>query len=144
GLLCTVSAPDPPLTFLVVNTGRFLLTGAKRPPATSLCFGDSGSAFCCPGAGRQPAVESTAPLSRHHPHDARGSGSGFGAAPRSEFALQRQPCARQAAFEHFATPMPFSTGYFATCASGYRAADNGIHQLSLMISPVAPKLCKTP
>src|SRR5947207_1296749 len=32
--------PDPPLTFLVVNTGRFLLTGATRPPATSLCFGD--------------------------------------------------------------------------------------------------------
>src|SRR5262249_25757233 len=86
--------PDPPLTFLVVNTGRFLLTGAKRPPATSLCFGDSGSAFCCPGAGRQPAVESAAPLSRHHPPDARGSGSGFGAAPRSEFALQRQSCAR--------------------------------------------------
>jgi len=32
--------------------------------------------------------------------------------------------------------MPFPTGSFRACASGYRAADNGIHQLSLMISPV--------
>ena len=47
------------------------LDGAERSPPPSLCFSDSGSAFCCPGAGRQPAVESAAPLSRHDPHDAR-------------------------------------------------------------------------
>ena len=109
---------------------------AKHPPATSLRFGNSGSAFCCPGSGRQSAVESAAPLSRHHPHDARGSGSGLGAAPRSEFAFQRQPSVRQAALEHPAAPTPFSTGYFRACASGSRAADNSIHQLSLVISPL--------
>src|SRR6266436_1451898 len=68
---------------------------------------------------------------RHNPHDARSSGSGLGAAPRSEFALQRQPCMRQATLEHLATPMPFSTGYFRAWASGSRTANNGVHQLSL-------------
>ena len=82
--------------------------------------------FCYPGAtglrfrpGRQPAVEPAAPLSRHNPHDARSSGSGLGAAPRSEFALQRQPCVRQAALEQLPTPMPFTTGSFRACASGF-------------------------
>ena len=64
------------------------LGGSERSPPQSLCFGNSGSAFCCPGTGRQPAVES-ALFSRHHPHDALASGSRLGAAPRSEFALQR-------------------------------------------------------
>ena len=99
----------------------------KRPPATSLRFRNSGSPFHGPGPGRQPAVESAAPLSRHHPHDARGSGSGLGAAPWSEFALQRKPSVRQAALEHLATPTPFSTGYFRACVSGSRAADNNVH-----------------
>src|SRR5262245_12282260 len=67
---------------------------AERLPAPALRLGNPGSAFCCPRPGRQPAVESAAPLSQHHPHDAGGSGSGFGAAPRSEFARQRQSCAR--------------------------------------------------
>src|SRR5262245_30484786 len=81
--------PDPPLTFLVVNTGRFLLTGAKRPPATSLCFGDFWLCLLLSGAGRQSAMEAAAPLSRYHPHDARGSGSRLGAAPRSKFATSK-------------------------------------------------------
>src|SRR6266849_355524 len=55
-----------------------------------------------------------------------------GAAPRSKFALQRQPSVRQAAFEHLATPMPFTTGSFRACASGSRTANNGVHQLSLL------------
>src|SRR5260370_25428092 len=84
----------------------------------------------CFRPGRQPAVEPAAPLSRHNPHDARSSGSGLGAAPRSEFALQRQPSVRQATLEHLATPMPFSTAYFRACASGSRTANNGVHQLS--------------
>jgi hypothetical protein len=36
----------------------------------------------------------------------------LGAAPRPKFALQHQPTVHQAALEHPATPMPFSTGYF--------------------------------
>ena len=112
-------------------SGSARVRRAERLPATSLRFSNPGSAFCCPGPGRQAAVESAAPLSRHHPHDARGSGSGLGAASRSEFALQRQPSVRQATLEHLATPMPFSTGYFRACASGSRTANNGVHQLSL-------------
>src|SRR5258705_1815320 len=57
-------------------------------------------------------AEPAAPLPRHNPHDARSSGSGLGAAPRSKFALQRQPSVRQAALEHLPTPMPFTTGRF--------------------------------
>src|SRR5260370_32078524 len=52
-------------------------------------------------------------------------------APRSEFALQRQPSVRQAALEQLPTPMPFTTGSFRACASGSRTANNGVHQLSL-------------
>jgi hypothetical protein len=59
------------------------------------------------------------------------SGSGLGAASRSEFALQRQPSVRQAALEQLPTPMPFTTGSFRACASGSRTANNGVHQLSL-------------
>src|SRR5258708_39783138 len=81
--------------------------------------------------GGHSAVKPAEPLTRHHPHDTRRSGCGLGAAPRSEFALQRQPCVRQAALEHLATPMPFSTGYFRAWASGSRTANNGVHQLSL-------------
>jgi hypothetical protein len=76
---------------------------AKCLPTPSLRFGNSASAFCCPGTGRQPAVESAAPLSRQHPHDARDSRSSLGAAPRSKFALQRQPSVRQAALEQLPT-----------------------------------------
>src|SRR6266436_8733409 len=83
------SIPDEHKNKLITDDAR-----AARSPAPSLRIGYPGSAFHGPGTGRQPAVESAAPLSRHHPHDARGSGSGFGAAPRSEFAFQRQPCAR--------------------------------------------------
>src|SRR5260370_12080819 len=75
-------------------------------------------------------MEATAPLSGQHPHDARDSGSSLGAAPRSEFALQREPSVRQATLEHLATPMPFPTGSFRACASGSRTANNGVHQLS--------------
>src|SRR5467141_2462293 len=78
-----------------------------------------------PGPGGYSAVKPAAPLIRHNPHDARSSGSGPGATPRSEFALQRQPSVRQAAFEHLATPMPFTTGSFRACASGSRTAYNG-------------------
>jgi hypothetical protein len=70
-------------------------------------------------------VKPAAPLSRHNPHDARSSGSGLGAAPWSEFALQRQPCVRQAALEQLPTPMPFLTGRFRACVSSSRAAYNG-------------------
>src|SRR5262245_25671935 len=66
-------------------------------------------------------MEATASLSGHYPHDARDSGSSLSAAPRSEFALQGQPSVRQATLEHVATPMPFPTGSFRACASGYRA-----------------------
>src|SRR2546427_470456 len=76
-------------------------------------------------------MEATAPLSGQHPHDARSSGSGLGAAPWSKFALQRQPSVRQAALEQLPTPMPFTTGSFRACASGSRTANNGVHQLSL-------------
>src|SRR2546427_12963545 len=76
-------------------------------------------------------MEATAPLSGQHPHDARSSGSGLGAAPWSKFALQRQPSVRQAALEQLPTPMPFTTGSFRVCASGSRTANNGVHQLSL-------------
>src|SRR5258705_6785649 len=55
-------------------------------------------------------------------HDARDSGSSLGAAPRSEFALQRQPSVRQATLEPLATPMPFLTGRFRACVSSSRAA----------------------
>src|SRR5260370_34382529 len=84
--------------------------------------------------GGHPAVKPTAPLSGQHPHDARSSGSGLGAAPRSEFALQKQPSVRQAALEQLPTPMPFTTGSFRACASGSRTANNGVHQLSLRAS----------
>jgi hypothetical protein len=122
-------------------TSERRLGGAERPPPQSLRFSNPGSAFHGPGTGRQPAVESAAPLSRHNPHDARRSGSGLCAAPRSKFALQWQPSVRQAALKHLATPTPFSTDYFRACTSGSRAADNSVHQLSLMISPCAlPKI----
>jgi hypothetical protein len=94
GQLCERGCQGP-CSLLVSRTQRPLgLSRAERSPASPLRIGYPGSAFHGPGTGRQPAVESAAPLSRHHPHDARGSGSGFGAAPRSEFAFQRQPCAR--------------------------------------------------
>jgi hypothetical protein len=78
-------------------------------------------------SGGHPAVKPTAPLSGQHPHDARSSG-GLGAAPRSEFALQRQPSVRQAALERLPTPMPFTTRSFRACAPGSRTANNGVHQ----------------
>jgi hypothetical protein len=62
-----------------------------RKPTPSLCFCDPGATRLRPGPGGHSAMEATAPLSGQHPHDARDSGSGLGAAPRSEFALQRQP-----------------------------------------------------
>ena len=92
-------------------------------------FCDPGATSLPPGPGGHSAVKPAAPLTRHHPHDTRRSGSGLGAAPRSKFALQRQPSVRQAALEQLPTPMPFSTGYFATCASGSRTANSGVHQL---------------
>jgi hypothetical protein len=73
------------------------------------------------------AVKPAAPLTRHHPHDTRRSGSGLGAAFWSEFALQRQPSGRQATLEYLATPMPFLTGRFRACVSSSRAAYNGRH-----------------
>src|SRR6266478_4781796 len=110
----------------------------RKPRNTAKCLPTPSLHFCYPGAtglrfrpGRQPAVEPAAPLSRHNPHDARSSGSGLGAAPRSKFALQRQPSVRQAALEQLPTPMPFTTGSFRACASGSRTANNGVHQLSL-------------
>src|SRR5258706_194814 len=89
--------------------------------------GHSLSTSLRPAPGGHSAVEPTAPLSRHYPHDARRSGSGLGAAPWSKFALQRQPSVRQAALEQLPTPMPFTTGSFRACASGSRAANNGRH-----------------
>jgi hypothetical protein len=97
----------------------------RKPRNTAKCLPTPSLHFCYPGTtalrfrpGRQPAVEPAAPLSGRHPHDARSSGSGLGAAPRSEFALQRQRCVRQAALEQLPTPMPFTTGSFRACASG--------------------------
>jgi hypothetical protein len=113
---------------------------AKCLPTPSLCFGNSGSAFCCPGAGRQPAVKPTAPLSRHYPRDARDSGSGLGAAPRSKFALQRQPSVRQAALEHLATPMPFVTGRFRACVS----FSGSVQPNSMFVRRHFCSKCKTP
>src|SRR5258706_7974593 len=60
------------------------------------------------------------------PHDTRRSGSGLGAAPRSKFALQRQPSVRQPALEQLPTPMPFTTGSFR--AMRVRFSNNGVHQ----------------
>jgi hypothetical protein len=89
-----------------------LTRNLRKPRNTAKCLPTPSLHFCYPGAtglrfrpGRQPAVESAAPLSRHNPHDARDSGSSLGSAPRSEFALQRQPfrhqCrSRQAPSEH--------------------------------------------
>src|SRR5258708_10004619 len=59
-----------------------------------------------------------------------------GAAPRSEFALQRQPSVRQAALEQLPTPMPFTTRSFRASASGSRTANNGAHQLSLRVRKI--------
>ena len=98
---------------LVEHAMQIRRKGGSRPPAPSLSFGNSGSASCCPGA--------------HYPHDALASGSGFGAALRSEFTLQRQPSVRQAALEHLPTPMPFTTGSFRARASSSWAAYNGRH-----------------
>src|SRR5258708_4443930 len=67
-----------------------------RKPTPSLCFCDPDATSLRPGPGGHSAVKPAAPLTRHHPHDTRRSGSGLGAAPRSEFALQRQPSVRQA------------------------------------------------
>jgi hypothetical protein len=117
----------------------------KSIPPPPLCLGNASASGCSLRPGRQPAVKPAAPFSRHHSHDAWGSGSGLGAAPRSEFPLQWQPSVRETALEHLATPTPFSTDYFRACTSGSRVADNSVHQLSLMISPVrSPKSCKTP
>ena len=120
-----------------------LTRNLRKPRNTAKCFPTPSLHFCYPGAtglrfrpGRQPAVEPAAPLTRHHPHDTRRSGSGLGASPRLEFALQRQPSVRQAALEQLPTPMPFTTGSFRACASASRTANNGVHQLSLMIPPV--------
>jgi hypothetical protein len=81
---------------VVCPTSSTTSPGIPPPP---LRLGDPGSAFCGPGASRHPAVESAAPPSRQHPHDAWCyawcSGSGLGAAPRPELAHQRQPSARQ-------------------------------------------------
>jgi hypothetical protein len=129
-----------------------LTRNLRKPRNTAKCLPTPSLHFCYPGAtglrfrpSGHSAVKPAAPLSRHHSHDARGSGSGLGAAPRSEFPLQRQPSVRETALEHLATPTPFSTDYFRACTSGSRVADNSVHQLSLMISPVrSPKSCKTP
>ncbi len=122
-----------------------LTRNLRKPRNTAKCLPTLSLHFCYPGAtglrfrpGRQPAVEPAAPLSRHNPHDARSSGSGLGAAPRSEFALQRQPSVRQAALEQLPTPMPFTTGSFRACASGSRTANNGVHQLSLRARTISP------
>ncbi len=118
-----------------------LTRNLRKPRNTAKCLPTPSLHFCYPGAtglrfrpGRQPAVEPAAPLSGHNPHDARSSGSGLGAAPRSEFALQRQPSVRQAALEQLPTPMPFTTGSFRACASGSRTAKDS-EQWS---SPVKP------
>src|SRR5258705_6764076 len=102
-----------------------------RKPTPSLCFCDPGATRLRPGPGGHSAVKPAAPLTRHHPHDTRRSGSSLGAAPWSKFALQRQPSVRQAALEQLPTPMSFTTGSFRACASGSRTANNGVHQLSL-------------
>jgi hypothetical protein len=81
-------------------------------------------------------VEPAAPLSRHNPHDARELRLESWRSTLVEICASRQPCVRQATLEHLATPMPISTGYFRACASDSRAADDDVHQLRLMISPV--------
>src|SRR6266446_10990878 len=110
------------------STRRYRLeTLNVTQPTPSLCFCDPGATRLRPGPGGHSAVNPTAPLSGQHPHDARDSGSSLGAAPWSKFALQRQPCVRQATLEHLATPMPFLTGRFRACVSSSRAAYNGRH-----------------
>jgi hypothetical protein len=94
-VIVTFSNVDPGAkTMSEINWDERVQVQIIEPVGIKNYSGYPGSAFHGPGTGRQPAVESAAPLSRHHPHDAWGSGSGFGAAPRSEFAFQRQPCAR--------------------------------------------------
>jgi hypothetical protein len=93
---------------------RALATGKPHQRPLGLRRAERLPAPCC-GSARHGIGSA---VSRHHPHDARCSGEGFGAATRSEFAVQRQPCARWAAFERLATPMPFSAGSFRVCASG--------------------------
>jgi hypothetical protein len=74
-----------------------LTRNLRKPRNTAKCLPTPSLHFC------YSAVKPAAPLTRHHPHDTRRSGSGLGAAPRSEFALQRQPCVRQAALEQLPT-----------------------------------------
>src|SRR5467141_3112392 len=109
------------------------IAGSKTPSLLLLLSGRDQPSF---RSGGHPAVKPTAPLSRHYPRDARDSGSSLGAAPRSEFALRRQPSVRQAALEQLPTPMPFTTGSFRACASGSRTANNGVHQLSLRVRKI--------
>ena len=108
---------------LLQNSEQFAQSAHGLPGAGSVgfCLGSKAAVlkfglphtctpFRGPGPGGHPAVKPTASLSRHYPRDAPRSGSGLCAAPWLEFALQRQ-----------------STGYFATCASGSRTANNGRH-----------------
>ena len=87
-----------------------LSTAVAAPRQSALCLPRSwGRSIVRHGSG-----SAAFPID---PQDARGSGSGLGAAPWSEFALQRKPSVRQAALEHLPTPMPFTTGSFRACAA---------------------------
>jgi hypothetical protein len=60
-----------------------LTRNLRKPRNTAKCLPTPSLHFCYPGG--------TGSAAWHNPHDARDSGSSLGAAPRSEFALQRQP-----------------------------------------------------
>ena len=98
GELLTIEAAMMPGKGRMTVTGnlRNSTCGHQLAAANAGCSRDRRSScrpWSCPRSGDRSiaAMEPAAPLSRHHPHDARGSGSGLGAAPGSECALQRQP-----------------------------------------------------